>query len=384
GDYPPFSDWPEGAAAPQGFEPELLRTWASATGRRIEWVRFDWPDLVGDARAGVFDLAAGGITVRSDRSIVGTFGVPLAESGAVVLVADGSELGLGSLDSAAIRIAVNRGGHLEQVARSRFPLAETFPTSPNAAVPGRLARGEVDAVVTDTRESPLWRASHPDWRELGPLTRDRKAVFAAPGREHLVAELDAWLLQRPGSDALDALRTKHLGDDPSAHHLTVTDALLAAVDERLALMPDVARFKRANDAPIEVPEREARVLDAAWLAVRAAASDGGRSGPSSEAVRAFYRAQMEAAKAIQRRIVATEHAAAGDDPIPDLDTQLRPALIRIGDRIARLVVMLPDAAPPGLERDTADALMAHGLDDASVTAIADALVALIESARGED
>jgi len=119
-------------------------------------VRFGWPDLVGDARAGAFDLAAGGITVRSDRSIVGTFGVPLAESGAVVLVADGSELELESLDSAAIRIAVNRGGHLERVARSRFPLAETLPTSPNAAVPGRLARGEVDAIVT----APLDSAGH--------------------------------------------------------------------------------------------------------------------------------------------------------------------------------------------------------------------------------
>ena len=49
-------------------------------------------------------------------------------------------------------------------------------------------------------------------------------------------------------------------------------ALLAALDERLALMPLVAQVKRARGLPVEVPERETRVLDAAVAAVGEAAA----------------------------------------------------------------------------------------------------------------
>jgi len=390
GDYPPFSAWPEAAETPTGFAPDLLGTWASATGRRIEWVRFGWPDLAEATRAGAFDLAAGGITVRSDRSIIGTFGVPLATSGAVVLVPGAASLDLEKLAEPGRRIAVNRGGHLERVTRSRFPLAEILPTSPNAAVPGRLDAGEVEAVVTDTREAPLWRAERPDWKQLGPFTRDRKAVLATHGREALLAELDAWLLERPGSATLDALRTLHLGDDAGEAHVDVLVALVAAIDERLSLMPDVARFKQANGLAIEVPEREVQVLDAAWRTIEAVAKEGGRPAPAQAAVEAFYRAQIDAAKSIQRRVLAEDDLSIqrrvlADDDLqaaatpPDLDTELRPALIRIGARIARLVVALPaernDSTP--LVRD---GLAARGLAAGEIEAIARTLDGLGEGA----
>lgn len=383
GDYPPFSLWLEGEDVPRGFEPDLLRTWAAATGRRIEWTRFSWPGLAQGVTGGAFDLAAGGITIRSDRSLVGTFGVPLAESGAVVLVPVDAGLDLDSLDAPGRRIGVNHGGHLERVARVRFPLAESVPTTPNSAVPKLLDAGAVDAVVTDDREAPLWLRGRPDWIVLGPFTRDRKAVLAAPGREALLSELDGWLLERPGRDALDALRSTHLGDDPRTHSLNVTDALLAAMDERLSLMPAVARFKRHAGLPIEVPEREQRVVDAGWQSVVAAAARSGRAPPPRAEVEAFYRAQIEAAKEIQRRVVAADAGARGsggasdaEDHGPDLDTQLRPALIRIGDRMAELVVRLPGASDRDIERAVDAALPRHELAPGTLTEIARATRAL--------
>ncbi|MCA9509361.1 MAG: hypothetical protein KC560_01565, partial [Myxococcales bacterium] len=54
---------------------------------------------------------------------------------------------------------------------------------------------------------------------------------------------------------------------------------------------------------------------------------------------AFFRAQIERAKDVQRRALAA--AAEGDETgaaPPDLEDALRPALLRIGDRIAFLLV----------------------------------------------
>ncbi len=376
GDYAPFSIWPENAEKPRGFSPELLRSWSRATGRRIEWVRFTWPELIEDARAGRFDLAASGITVRPDRSVVGTFSVPLARTSAVVLVSS-PKLTLGDLNSAKRRIAVNRGGHLERVARERFPKAEIVPTSPNEAVPGLLARDEVDAVVTDTRESPVWRDDHPDWLQLGPLTLDRKAVFAAPGQTELLAELDAWLETPRGRRALLDLQQNELGIDPVDAYASVVAAIVAAVDERLALMPYVALYKRAHDLPIAVPEREAVVLDAAWRAVSAEAARQGVAPPDETRVRAFYRTQIEAAKAIQQRVEADDDAK----PPYDLETELRPALLRIGDRMAFLIVALEGDTPHGIEMQPWGALARYGLDEAQVAAIKDALDALAPDSK---
>ncbi len=372
GDYAPFSIWPPEAAAPQGFSPELIERWARATGRRIEWVRFTWPELIDDARAGRFDLAIGGITVRPDRSIVGTFGVPLARTSAVVLVKTPT-ISLDDLDSPDRTIAVNLGGHLERVARERFPNAVLLTTTPNEAVPGRLERGEADAVVTDTRESPVWRRDHPRWLQLGPLTLDRKAAFAAPGRAELLAELDTWLETRRGRRTLLDLQAKRLGIDPVDAHATVVAALVAAVDERLALMPDVGRYKRAHGLPVDVPERESYVLDAAWRAVVAEAARRDTEPPEEAKVRAFYRAQMEAAKSIQRKVAAKGD---GSPPRYDLERELRPALIRIGDRMARLLVTLRDDPPHGIEIHEWSALEQLGVGQAEIDAIREALAAL--------
>ncbi len=52
----------------------------------VVWTRFKWPELIADLRAGQFDVAADGITVRPERSVAGRFTVPIARGGAVLLL----------------------------------------------------------------------------------------------------------------------------------------------------------------------------------------------------------------------------------------------------------------------------------------------------------
>jgi hypothetical protein len=84
-------------------------------------------------------------------------------------------------------------------------------------------------------------------------------------------------------------------------------------------MPAVARWKRERGRPLDDPEREARVLARVRLAAE-------RSGLDPLSTEHLFRAQIELAKRVQAR-------ASDAAPALDLETELRPALARLGDRI---------------------------------------------------
>ncbi len=381
GDYPPFSAWneapgPDGRrASPSGFSVDVARAYAADRQRRIEWVRFRWPELGANLEAGVFDLALSGITVRPDRSIPGRFSLPLATSGAVVLVPADSDLRTrADLDRGPLRLAVNAGGHLERVARRLFPRARIAAVAENAGVLPRLLNDEVDGVVSDSVEAPLWQRASTGrtLRMIGPLTRDHKAAWAPPSREALIRDFDRWLIEAEASDLLDRLRLR-------AGLARVATArpgasLLSSLDERLSLMPAVARAKRVLAIPIEDRAREERVLRSAAAAVVRAAAEADRKPPDPASIEALFRAQIEAAKWIQRQTLADapESTASTPDALDAmrrearqrLDRAIRPALIHLGDRIAMLIVAsLDDRSPTPTLDDVARALARHGLPE---------------------
>lgn len=351
GDYPPFSS--TAAGAPAGFDIDVATAYAKNRGLALEFVPFAWPELIAALDADRFDVAMSGITVREDRSLVGRFSVPLLETGAVILAAGHSGAdSFDDLDQHGTRIGVNAGGHLERVANRAFRLATIVAIPSNAGVLAALGADSVDAVVTDSVEAPLWESKVEDTTRIGPITRDRKAYLVSASRAKLAGDLDAWLLEREADGSLTKWRREHfvagnqLGPDVAAGALTATPlaALVAAMDERLALMPSVAAVKRAKVLPIAAPARERKVLAATLAAVREAAAAAGRPAPAADAVNAFTQAQMDAAKAVQMAAVRDEEFAP-PDALPDLDTELRPALLRIGERIAALIIALPEDLP---------------------------------------
>lgn len=379
GDYPPFTRAQGALDAVTGFDPAVARAWAAERGSEIEWVRFRWTELLGDLAAQRFDVAMSGVTIRPERALAGRFSVPVVRSGAVVLVRDPAAFpSLAALSRPGVRIAVNAGGHLERVTRAHFPRALVLPQSENVRVPEVLRDGLADAAVTDTLEAPHWMAAHPGLVPYGPFTRDTKAYLWHPRHAALAAELDRWLLEREAEGTLGALRREWLGAGADAPVARPLPALLATVRERLSLMPFVADAKRRSGAPVEDRAREAVVLDAAVSAALQAARELRRPPPDTEAVRRFYRAQIEAAKQIQRRVLAE-----APDPArraADLRSEIRPALLRIGDRIAALLVRLPGSEScGGVARKTRRALESEALAEPALTAIASALETLCTS-----
>jgi cyclohexadienyl dehydratase len=266
-------------------------------------VPFRWPELGARLAAGDFDVAMSGVTVRADRLLVGTMTAAVARADAVVLVrAAGAPR---DLDRPAVRIAVNRGGHLERVARERLPRATLVPVDDNRRLPELLASREVTAIVTDTLEAASFDARA--FRVGARLARDRKAYWVAPEREDLAADLDAWLLARERDGTLERLRAEWLHATDAMPLPFTLARVVDAVARRLMVMPEVAAAKRAAGLPIVDAAREAEVVARAVERTRAAGLD-------PTAADHLARAQIGAARAVQAATPAATAPRAADAP----------------------------------------------------------------------
>lgn len=383
GDYAPFSmAYGNNVATswkPQGFDIAVAEAYADDRNLEIVWIQFRWPDLRKDLARKRFDVAMSGVTQRPERSLVGHYTLPVATTGAVALVRDSKRFSkTDDLNRPGVTIGVNRGGHLERVTRERFPKAEIRAVIGNETVPQLLIDGEVDAVVTDTLEAPHWQLGRRGLSRLGPFTRDEKSYLVRLDRPGLARDLNAWLIEAEAEGTLDGLRRTHLGRPARPQPAAPTMALLSSVAERLSLMPLVAASKQTSGRAIEDPDRENVVLQNAIRAVRKDAEHEGTRSPSQAALENFFRIQMEAAKAVQRATPETPEASRASRL--DLASDLRPALDRIGSRMAFLLTHLPSKLDrTRVQRQATEVLAFSGLDSQQIEAIAQSIVDVAHS-----
>jgi len=327
GDYQPFSLCAEQKTDCRGFDIDVARHLAADLGVQLEIVRFRWPELRDDLAAGKFDIAMSGVTMRPERALIGTFTRPYVVAQAVVIVADGEKFSsLVRINQAGVRLAVNAGGHLEQVAHTHFPEATILATPKNLSLPQQVEKQEADALLTDSLEASHFLATYPRLHALPAFGRDRKAYLLRRTDAPLREWLDTWLGAHENS-VLKGLRRRWFasgaGSLPSAFI-----NLLALMDLRLALMPAVAQYKGQHNLPIEDLAQEAAILERA----EAQAQDVGLDRTAS---RELFRIQIELAKQVQQATLQ------GLIPVPewahglDLNTDLRPALVELGNRIVQ-------------------------------------------------
>jgi len=134
---------------------------------------------------------------------------------------------------------------------------------------------------------------------------------------------------------------------PAAAADAAADRVFTLIHQRLALMQPVAAFKWIEKRPVEDLAREAVVLDKAT-------EQAVNAGLAPDGARAFFQAQILAAKDIQNCWIARWHtgAATPPDSAPDLASEVRPKLIAIGnDLLAAIGAALAQQATfgPALE-----------------------------------
>jgi cyclohexadienyl dehydratase len=435
-----------------GFDIDVATMFARDTGRRAGFLRFRWPDLGRQLAAGDFDLAMSGVTIRPERSVAGRYSVPVAETHAVALTWKGSGVtDVKGLDWPSRRIAVNAGGHLENVARETFRRAIVVAIPDNEAVRMAMLDRGFDAVVTDNYEARVWTAGVRNVVVLGPLSDDRKAYLLPAGNGDLAAELDRWLLAREKDGTLARLRSRYFcgdaapvaGDSAAAcaeasAAANPVAALASAVVERLALMPMVYQAKRLAGKPVEDKDQEAAVLESAVRALTEAAAAAGTPPPDAEAGKQLFAVLIAMGKDVQQALAdedarrrpgtvryrpkasatggvasgtppasasnaippdtaATDPAAAAPPPasstvaavaaaeearrpglrkpVYDLATQLRPAIGRITDKIARIIAAMDTPVTVAeARRHLVDTLKAKGVKPERIDELAAAVV----------
>ncbi len=130
----------------------------------------------------------------------------------------------------------------------------------------------------------------------------------------------------------------------SPHTSSATEldsTLFATINERLQYMEGVALYKAQNQLAIEDTERERVVISS----TKKFAAD---KGLDPDSIERFFMAQINAAKAIQYRYRAELLTISAAPARIDLQSEIRPALDRLG---ARIVDILTEMLANGLRID---------------------------------
>ncbi len=332
GDYPPFSYREPAGDRWIGSDIEQAHSLGRALGRQVEFVQTSWQGLAADLAAGRFDIAMGGVSVTADRAKQGVFSRPYLADGKtpVTRCADQRRFAtLAGIDRAGVRVVVNPGGTNERFVRAHLKQASLRVHDDNLSVFDELLSGRADVMITDAIEARLQQQLRPGLCAVHPqqpFERSQKAYWMRRDAG-LDSAVDQWLKGELASGratrTLDAwLRYPWpLAPSPAVR-------LARLVDERLALMPDVARYKWNRKQAIEDLPREQALLDS----IKSQAPQYGLD--PSRAV-AFFAAQIEASKVLQRELFfAWQANGAGEfTTTRDLATDIRPRLDALNPRL---------------------------------------------------
>lgn len=154
GDFRPFA-CRETDGLLHGHDIDLLEMLAQKAGFSVEWVETDWSSL----SAGLgrdFDVAAGGVTITPERAASGRFlpgYAPFWKTG-IVRREDLSRFsGPETLDKPDVVVIKNPGGTNELWVDANLRHACIKLDADNVAIPGRIASGEGDLMITDVTEA---------------------------------------------------------------------------------------------------------------------------------------------------------------------------------------------------------------------------------------
>lgn len=221
GDYKPYSYLaPDGTWS--GMDVDVARMLAKERGVELAIVKTSWPAMTADLVRNAFDVAMGGVSRDDRRALAGLLSTPYMVDGKVALVraADRARYhSLDDLDVATARVAVNPGGTNETFVRTHFTRAHVDVVPTNLSIPGLIAEGKDDVMITDGVEAALAARSDARLAVLDPghpYTRIEKVYFIAKDEPELLAFVNDRLGRWERDGTLAALRTRWIGSNANA------------------------------------------------------------------------------------------------------------------------------------------------------------------------
>ena len=216
GDYQPMSYLDADSGKYVGFDAELAEDLADALGVELEYVETSWPTLMDDTLAGKFDLAICGITITDARKEQALMSEGYFGNGKTVLCrAEDADkyLSLEAINRPEVRVIENPGGLNEKFARENLPDASITIHNVNQEIPGLVASGEADVMITEIMEAGYYVSQ--DNRLAAPLifepfTHGQLGVMMPKGSEALLAYVNAFLEAEKNAGRIEALGEQYI------------------------------------------------------------------------------------------------------------------------------------------------------------------------------
>ena len=216
GDYQPMSYLDPESGKYLGFDAELAEDLAAALGVELQYVETSWPTLIEDTLAGKFDLAICGITVTEARQEQALMSIGYLGNGKTVLCrAEDADkyTSLEAINKPEVRVMENPGGLNEKFARENLPKATLIIHDVNQEIPGLIASGEADVMITEIMEAGFYVGQ--DNRLAAPLiyepfTHGQLGVLMPKGSEDLLDYVNAFLEIEIASGRIDELAEAYI------------------------------------------------------------------------------------------------------------------------------------------------------------------------------
>ena len=216
GDYQPMSYLDPETNTYVGFDAELAQDLAASLGVEIEYVETSWPTLMEDTLAGKFDLAICGITVTDARKEQALMSDGYLENGKTVLCrAEDADkyTSLEAINRPEVRVMENPGGLNEKFARENLPDATLIIHDVNQEIPGLVASGEADVMITEVMEAGYYVGQ--DERLAAPLiyepfTHGQLGVLMPKGSEDLLDYVNEFLKEEKKTGRINELSEEYI------------------------------------------------------------------------------------------------------------------------------------------------------------------------------
>ena len=211
GDYRPMSFLEPETGKYVGFDAALAEDLASSLGVRLEFAPTTWPTLMDDTLAGKFDLAVCGITITSARKELALMSDGYLGNGKTVLCRAGDAdrfTSLEAINRPEVRVMENPGGLNEKFARANLPRAALIIHPVNEEIPGLIASGQADVMITEIMEAEYYVSRDPRLAAPllnAPFTRGELGFLLPPGSEPLLEFVNAFIARERESGRLDEL-----------------------------------------------------------------------------------------------------------------------------------------------------------------------------------
>jgi ABC-type amino acid transport substrate-binding protein len=198
--YPPFEYISDGQVV--GYDAQLARAIADDLGVRVQFVPMALDTLYDALIAGKVDVLISALPVVPERQAEVRYSSPYYQAGQVLVVRGGDAgAAIASVrDLEGRRVGVELGSNADTqarlLARTSLPGMRVVSVyrSPVEAL-SALARGELDAVITDNVSAHTYLRDHPgELAVLTPPLTDEPYVVAMPAKAHgLAAHIEATL-----------------------------------------------------------------------------------------------------------------------------------------------------------------------------------------------